>query len=59
MALNEQEIQFDTYQLEDGRRVCRMTHIPTGIYVEDDGERDRSVYERMDALTVALEAAMR
>ena len=56
--LNEDDIQVDSYLLEDGRRVYRMTHIATGVFVEDEPDKEEAIILRMRKLKDKLEATV-
>jgi len=54
MSFPDDEIQIVLLKLNDGRRVVRLVHVPTGIAVEDDGTSEQPIVERRNALTQQL-----
>lgn len=60
MKVDPTEIKQESYQLADGRRLYRMTHIPTGMSVEEFDSSDIAVVERwqnlLDILARRIEA---
>jgi hypothetical protein len=51
----EQDVKVDSYHLEDGGVVYRMTHIPTGLSIQDELDLERPVLERLKSLSQRLE----
>jgi hypothetical protein len=56
--LKDEEIRVDSYRLEDGRRAYQMTHLPSGVSVEDDADSDEAILTRLRKLREQLEAAI-
>lgn len=54
--LHDDEIQVDSYRLQDGRRVYRMTHIATGLFVQDEPDSEEAIVSRVRKLKAKLEA---
>lgn len=56
--LNDDEIRVDSYKLADGRRTRRMTHLATGLYVDEGPDSEESVYVRLRKLKEKLAAKL-
>jgi hypothetical protein len=58
---NDEDIEIRLTKLQSGLRLIRVTHIATGIYVEDSGDPaiDESIVRRTNELKQALESKVK
>jgi hypothetical protein len=54
--MNASEILHESFRLGDGRRLYRMTHLPTGATVEESESSDEPVVLRWEKLMILLVA---
>lgn len=54
--INEKELEIILTKLDNGKRVIRIVHLPTGIFVEDNSNNLEPILERKKKLIKYLDS---